>query len=331
MVSESSAAVDRLSREAEITRSGLVNSVVELNKTVGDTIDDLKERLAPSHIKQEVKGYVREESSQLLSSIQRKARDNPLQAVALGAAVMYPLWGILKSIPIPILLVGGGVLLSKNNRGKIARSVTETATDVVHSLKEAQEPISAEVSAAADTISDTAKDMLDTATTAASEAAAAVKDRSADALGKVSETASGLRGAGADIVSRSRTALDDLIDKNPMLVGGVALAIGAFVAASIPISSTENRLFGKRSDDVKDKALGAVSQGVERAKNAAADITGDIAAAAAREGLSAEGLSRTIEGTAVAVESVVDAGLTAALGTDGEKVGSSDASTNNMH
>src|SRR4051812_44901777 len=111
MVSESSAAVNQLSREAEVTRTGLVDSVSQLNKTVGDTIDDLKERLAPSHIKEEVKGYVREESSQVLSSIQRKARDNPLQAVALGAAVIYPFWGILKSIPIPLLLVGGGVLL----------------------------------------------------------------------------------------------------------------------------------------------------------------------------------------------------------------------------
>ena len=328
MISQSGETI-RLSREAEITREGLVNSVGALNDEVADTIDDLKERLSPSNIKEGVKSYVREESAEIVSSIQRKARDNPLQAVAVGAALVYPFWGLLKAIPVPLLLIGGGIWLSKQNNGKISRVVTESTNDLVQSANEAKESIISNIDAVTSTFSDKAQDVLDSVTTAAGDAVQAAKETSADVLEKASTRASSIGEAASGVASRSRPAFDDLIDKNPMLVGGVALAIGAFIAASIPISDAENKLFGERSDEVKDKARGAVSQGVDRAKDAAADIVGDIASAAAREGLSAEGLSKTIEGTAVAVKAIVDKGLTTALG-DGA-VQSSDAAPTTLN
>ena len=317
MISESGDSVRQLSREAEITRTGLEASVGELNKKVAGTIDDLKESLSPSHIKEEFKGFVREESSQILSSLQRKAHDNPLQAVAIGAAIAYPFWGVLKSIPVPLLLIYGGVWLSRQNNGKLARAVNESAGDLAQSVRDAEESIAANVNAVKDKVSNTAQNVLNSATATANEAVRAVKETSADALEKVSASVSDFGEAGTGAANRSKTAIEDLINKNPLLVGGLALAVGAFIAASIPISEAENRLFGERSDEVKDSARGAVTQGVERAKDTAAGIVGDIAAAAAREGLSTEGLSKTIEGTAVAVKAVVDAGLTTALGNGG--------------
>ena len=331
MISESGDAVRELSREAEITREGLETSVSELNKKMSGTIDDLKDRLTPSHIKEEFKGYIREESSEILSSLQRKAHDNPLQAIAIGAAVAYPFWGVLKSIPVPLLLIGGGVWLSRQNNGKLSRAVKEGAGDLAQSVKDAEGSIAANINAVKDTVSDKAQDMLDSATATAHETVRAVKETSADAFEKASANASDLGKAGAEAANRSKTAIEDLIGKNPLVVGGLALAVGAFIAASIPISEAENRLFGEHSDDVKDSARGAVAEGVERAKDTAAGIVGDIAAAAAREGLSAESLSKTIEGTAVAVKAVVDAGLTTALGNGAETAPLSDASARNLN
>ncbi|MBA2589010.1 MAG: hypothetical protein H0U98_10335 [Alphaproteobacteria bacterium] len=331
MISENGNSVRQLSREAEITREGLETSVLELNSKVAGTIDDLKDRLSPSHIKEEFKGFVREESSQILSSIQRKAHDNPLQAVAIGAAVAYPLWGILKSIPVPLLLIGGGVLLSRQNNGKLSQAVSDKANDLAQSVKDAEGTMVASVNAMKDTVSDKAQDLLDSATGTANQAGRSVKETSAEALDKVSASVSDLGDAGARVAVRSKTAIEDLIDKNPLVAGGLALAVGAFIAASIPISEAENRMFGETSEDVKDSARGAVAQGVERAKDTAAGIVGDIAAAAAREGLSTEGLSKTIEGTAVAVKAVVDKGLTTALGNGAGTELASDASPTNLN
>jgi ElaB/YqjD/DUF883 family membrane-anchored ribosome-binding protein len=331
MISESGDSVRQLSREAEITRQGLETSVGELNKKVAGTIDDLKDRLSPSHIKEEFKGFVREESSQILSSLQRKAHDNPLQAVAIGVAVAYPLWGVLKSIPVPLLLIGGGVWLSKQNNGTLSRAVSDSAKDLVQSVKDTEGSIAANVNAVKDTVSDTAQGIIDSATATANEAVHAIKETSTDAFGKVSAGVSDFSEAGAGAANHSKAAIKDLIDKNPLLIGGLALAVGAFIAASIPISEAENRLFGERSDEAKDSARGAVAQGVERAKDTAAGIVGDIAAAAAREGLSTEGLSKTIEGTAVVAKAVVDTGLTTALGNSTGTIPPSDASARNLN
>src|SRR6185503_3379687 len=139
-------------------------SVGDLNKKVAGTMDDLKDRLSPSHIKEEFKGFVREESGQILSSLQRKAHDNPLQAVAIGAAIAYPFWGVLKSIPVPLLLIGGGVWLSRQNNGKLARAVNESAGDLAQSVRDAEESIAANVNAVKDKVSDTAQNILDSAT-----------------------------------------------------------------------------------------------------------------------------------------------------------------------
>ena len=331
MISESGDSVRELSREAEITREGLESSVGELKKKVAGTIDELKDRLSTSHIREEFRGFVREESSQILFSLQRKAHDNPLQAVALGVAVAYPFWSVLKAIPVPLLLIGGGVWLSRQNNGKLARAVNDSAGDLAQSAKHAEVSIAANVDAVKDSVTEKAQGMLDSATVTANEAVLAVKKTSADAFEKVSASVSDFGEAGAGVASRSKTAIEDLIDKNPLVVGGLALAVGAFIAASIPISEAENRLFGERSEDVKGAARGAVAQGVEHAKDTAAGIAGDIAAAAARENLSAEGLSKTIEGTAVAVKAVVDAGLTAALGNGAGAASPSDASSRNMN
>src|SRR6478752_3116413 len=99
MASESSAQLKHLVREAEVTRQALTVTVGELNNKILGTIDDLKMRLEPAHIKEEVTGYVRDESDKLVFAIQRKAYDNPLQTVAVGAALVYPFWNFLKTIP----------------------------------------------------------------------------------------------------------------------------------------------------------------------------------------------------------------------------------------
>jgi hypothetical protein len=37
------------------------------------------------------------------------ARRNPMQAVAVGASVAYPLLRLARAIPLPVLMVGAGV------------------------------------------------------------------------------------------------------------------------------------------------------------------------------------------------------------------------------
>jgi hypothetical protein len=54
-----------------------------------------------------------------------KARENPLQAAAIGVGVAYPLLRIARSIPAPVLMVGTGLFLLGSGPGQ---KLSETAS-----------------------------------------------------------------------------------------------------------------------------------------------------------------------------------------------------------
>jgi len=319
--------LEQLRRESERSRAALTSTVVELREKVSDTANDLKARLSAEHIKEEVKDYVREGSGQFFHSIERKSRENPLQAVAIGAGLAYPLWGLLKSIPVPIVLVGTGLWLSRQksgyggNRfeqgiaGRAADLGAGGATRIVEAVRGAGASVSAGVDTVTDKIRATAEDIRDSVGGMGRVVVDSVKDNASSATDSVSAAASELRSKASELGDQTRNALVDLLDRNPLLVGGAGLAIGAFIAASLPPSDAENRMLGERSDDLKDKAIEAASQGFERARDVAVGTLDDVAAAAAHEGLNAEGLGKTVEGLTEGVKSVVDRGLKTALET----------------
>ena len=128
------------------------------------------------------------------------------------------------------------------------------------------------------------------------------------------ETAGNLKDRAAGMATSSQNAVVDFVKQNPLLVAGVGAAVGALIAASIPPSEAENRLFGSGSEKVKDKAREAAAEGIERAGEAVAAVAGAAASAAAREGLDASGVQDALSKVAGSVRKVADRGLDAALG-----------------
>jgi ElaB/YqjD/DUF883 family membrane-anchored ribosome-binding protein len=127
--------LSELERETENTRADLV-----------DTVDKLHNRVSPQAIKEEVKAYAREASYDLIHNLERRARENPLQAVAVAAGLAYPAWRFMINIPAPILLVGAGLALtqmgaSTRSMGSHERSgggtdASSKLSDAVENLKE---------------------------------------------------------------------------------------------------------------------------------------------------------------------------------------------------
>jgi ElaB/YqjD/DUF883 family membrane-anchored ribosome-binding protein len=327
MTGQRDPSVEELRLESERSRAVLTSTVVNLRDKVSDTADDLKQRLSPTNIKEEVKDYVRQGSEQFFQSIERKARENPLQAVAIGAGLAYPLWGIFKTIPVPIMLVGAGLWLSRqkttNGGGEgylqgIARKMTEAGAAGVNRVSDEVTAAAVSVSAGGESVTDrvrvTADNVRDFVSETGQSVVDTVRESAVGAADSVAATASDLKNKVSEFSDQTKNSFVDLVDRNPLLVGGVGLAIGAFIAACIPPSDAENRMFGERSDDLKDKAVEAASHGVERAKDVAAGMVGDVAAAAAVEGLHADGLARAVEGVTEGIKGVVDKGLKTALG-----------------
>ena len=91
-------------------------------------------------------------------------------------------------------------------------------------------------------------------------------------------------------------------------------AVGAVIAASIPPSEAENRLFGAGSEKLKEKTRQAAAEGIDKVGDLAAETAGSVAAAAAREGLDATGVQSALNKVADGVRAVADRGVDTALG-----------------
>src|SRR3984893_7241154 len=114
MVTQEGKSLSELEKQAEHTRADLIH-----------TVDELHSRVSPQAIKEEMKAYARDTGNELIHSLERKARENPLQAVAVAAGLAYPAWRLLVNIPAPILLVGAGLAFTRF--GASSRATTRDA------------------------------------------------------------------------------------------------------------------------------------------------------------------------------------------------------------
>jgi hypothetical protein len=245
--------VERLEKQAERDRA-------ELSETVGDLRDKISDTVSPAAIKQEVKDYVRESGEQLIETIRRRAYENPLQAVAVGAGLAYPLWRVIANVPVPVLMAGAGLALMRSGTSP-ATNKTGYATAAMH---------------------DTAKKTSDTiadAASALSHTVAGAADRMRTGIGDASEAA---QASGEEIAHA--------IDRYPLIAGAIGLSIGALIGAAIPRTSAETELVGELSEDVQDRAREVMKSGAHTVKTAAAEVYQKAAQAADEQGLTGEQL-----------------------------------------
>jgi hypothetical protein len=109
--SDEDRSIRQLEREAERNRA-------ELMSTVGE----LRERVSPSQVKEDVKHYATRTSQHFVVNAVERARENPLQAAALAALVGYPVWHLIRSIPVPVMLLGAGAMLASRLTGDSGQS-----------------------------------------------------------------------------------------------------------------------------------------------------------------------------------------------------------------
>lgn len=346
--------------ETEATRASLSETVEELRGAVSGAASEIRERLKPDSIRAEASDYVRTKSASLFNELKRTAERNPVQALAIGASVAYPLLRVARAVPLPALLIGAGVFLTSTKTG---RALTEQASDaadgvadsVRHQVNDAGKHLSHVVEDATQSVGDvltnvrgaaqTARDTVAEATESATahvtslkesalRTAAASADRfksgGADGLSAVdaaarksaSATNTLLEDAGDRIGSTAREAkrsIGNAVEESPLLVAGLGLLLGGFIANAFPSSSTEERLFGSKSDAIKTKTKAAAASGLEAARNAAGNVLHSIEESAKSEGLTSSDMSRGVRAVTEKLQVVADRGITAALEPSAEE------------
>ena len=256
--------LQQIKRETEQTRAGLTDTVEQLKTSVADTASDIRQRISPDAIKAEVSDYIKSRGEQLLNDVTAAARRNPMQAVAVGASLAYPLLRLARTIPLPVLMVGAGLFFAGSKTGQ---SATQKASDVVSDLSDEAVRRAREFG-----------DQL-------GDSASAAKDYALDQFDRVSAAVSG----GTDRVSRTADAAGATIVSNSTTLQDRAASVGGTLSdRAADLRDQSVRMAGSAAATVQEKAASFGSslsdlatdlrdQGIRTASSAATTVE-DIAA-----------------------------------------------------
>jgi hypothetical protein len=246
MAERETRSLEEIRREAEHTRAGLTHTVDDLRSTIAETATEIKDRLRPEAIKAEVSGYFRSRGEELLHNITESARRNPIQAVAVGASVAYPLIRLARAIPLPVLMIGAGLFFAGSKTGRdltqkvsdVAEEVTDEARRRVHDLGE----------------------QASQATSAAKEYATDKTNRGTDALGE------GAKRLGSAAIDATRTIREDVASK-ARVFGETADSTGGSISS--------------QAGDLKDRAVDIGRSARASVAGIASDVRGTVRNASA--------------------------------------------------
>ena len=252
-----------LKRETEETRAGLTQTVEQLRASVSETASDLRQRISPEAIKAEVSDYVRSRGERLMGDITSAARRNPMQAVAVGASVAYPLLRLARAIPLPVLMVGAGLFFAGSKTGQ---SVTQKASDLASDLSDEVRRRSHDLSDQVGASVTAAKDLAADAVGQANKAIAAGTDQFRQSTGPAPTEFD----ARADSLRvKANTAQDALISRTRDFRDGVAGVVAAATGGAQNLATGASAAVRSTAASARDSALEA-AKGV---RDHAADIS----------------------------------------------------------
>ena len=275
--------VEELRRDSERSRAQLAATVDRLREQITDTAEDLRYKVSPEGIKSEVSDFVSRKTQGWLDTVKQQAMENPMQAIAAGTAVAVPALRLARGFPLPLLMIGIGLALSsKTVRARAADAAApaiEKARELAGEATEYAQSLGEDVAETASATGRRAADIAGEAQARATGIADELKGRAAEVTDKVKASIDAASETAKDTIARARSSAREtataapeaarkVIGDNAALIGGLGVALGAIIAASLPDSKAEATVIGKASDGMKRAAGKAAQSGFETAKDA---------------------------------------------------------------
>ena len=202
--------------------------------------------------------------SDFISGLTEAARANPLAAALIGGGALW-------------LLVG-------NQRLKdMAGAMMDTAKP----LADIDLP---DVRPKAASLSEKARDTGAAMAEQSGSAAQSIKDGISSAAGTMKDGIATTVGQAGDMVRAvpnpvpsmkkvygpAQSALSELLDKQPLVLGAVGVAIGAAVAGAFPLTTVENQWAGPSSDNVKAEVQTRATAVSEKARSSVGHLASEV-------------------------------------------------------
>ena len=192
--------------------------------------------------------------------------------------------------PLAAALIGGGalwLLIGNDKLKNAASSLTAAAAPLADAGMRGQRAAASKFEDGYNSVRDRTSRMQDEASRGFGETVRNAKSAASDAMSDVADTMSdrfdeGVTGAREvwerlgravpkrETLAQAQSSLSDLLERQPLVLGAVGLAIGATVAGALAKSSLEDGWVGDLSDSLKadlSTRAGAVSQSVREASD----------------------------------------------------------------
>jgi len=252
-------------REAEAARARVV-----------ETAESIRGKMTPGQLLDEFTGiFSGGESSAMLDNLRTQVRDNPLPVTMVGAGLAW-------------LMLGSGPSNGGRRPAGYAAAMAPGRRD------------DADGGASGSTLADAATSL----SSAASSVGDSLSSAATIAAEGLTSNAASAGSATGDMAAKAGRSAQELLNDQPLAVAAVGLAIGAAIGAMLPHTAMEDEQLGGYREQLRNTSQDMLNQGLEQAKQVAADGYETVKHEAGRQDKDAGTLADQLGGI---VKSAVDA------------------------
>jgi hypothetical protein len=235
------------------------SEIARTREDMSETIDAIQEKLTPGNVAAEAADRVKSAASERVSNMANAVGRRAQSAMETTRRTAGNMAEGAKDNAIPAMLIGTGaawLIANRMRKGEPRRPRDEWRPSAA-SYRDSGLRSSREYSVYASEASD------DYESTPDRYRAASTFDRD--------------RGWDGQRARRGPNRFQHLLQRNPLMVGAAALAVGAAVGLLIPETERENEWLGEASDNLVDRAQDAVRSAATQVRDAAGDLAGQVA------------------------------------------------------
>jgi hypothetical protein len=229
----------------------------------------------------------------VIDGLNAAIRENPLAAGLIGAGVAWMLLGGPKGLVAMAGAAKGAAdkagLAAVNAGNAVASGMSTASSNAAAGIKDA-------ASVVTDTVASIVPDLSVPDTENAYRAVADAKSAVGERINSVEETS---REYGAAIKSH----LSESLERQPLLLGAIGLAIGAGIASTFASTAVEGEWMGEKSTAVREQLESLADDAKDRARQVVADVKEE----ADRQGLTTDAAKSAARGITDKVKNVAGA------------------------
>lgn len=261
---------EQLEREAELSRNQLAASLAELRS------------ITPGRIVDEILGYAKSGSAELLRGLGNQVVEHPLPATLIGAGLAWMIMsngssarGTAYDARSRTASNGGWFSETKQAASSAAESASDRASSAMHGLRDSAQSTMSGIGDSFDSATGAVKQRAQSAMSSLSDTAAGIGDSLSNAYGAVTGSVASAANSivpSQDELMQAGQRIWDFCKDQPLVVAGLGIAVGAALGAAIPETGAENRLMGEAADQLKQKAQNFVADPLKNANQMAKSV-----------------------------------------------------------